>query len=78
MAFVQGFTFLIEHIYVQFEDSSISRLLGFPLVKNCPSLKADLFYHYYEKESLPYFNIFWIVLKHGQNWSLPMRMHSPI
>ena len=43
-------TFLMENIYVQFEDRVYQQIVGIPMGTNCAPLITDLFLYCYEKD----------------------------
>ena len=48
--FSEAFTFLMENIYVQFDDMVYQQIVGIPMGTNCAPLIADLFLHCYERD----------------------------
>ena len=48
--FSEAFTFLMEHIYVQFGDMVYQQIVGIPMGTNCAPLIADLFLYCYERD----------------------------
>ena len=50
--FCEAFTFLMENIYVQFEDRVYQLVVGIPMGTNCTPLIADLFLYCYERDSM--------------------------
>ena len=48
--FSEAFTFLMENIYVQFDDMIYQQIVGIPMGTNCAPLLADLFLYCYERD----------------------------
>ena len=46
----EAFTFLMENIYVQFDDMVYQQIVGIPMGTNCAPLIADLFLYCYERD----------------------------
>ena len=44
----EAFTFLMENIYLQFDDMVYQQIVGIPMGTNCVQLIADLFLYCYE------------------------------
>ena len=46
----EAFTFLMENIYVQFDDMVYQQIVGIPMGTSCAPLIADLFLYCYERD----------------------------
>ncbi len=50
--FAQAFSFLIDNIYVKFDDNIYRQTLGIPMATDCAPVLADLYLYTYEYDFL--------------------------